>query len=313
MMRGQLPPKDARRTQGFSLTEMLATVLILVLLTGLVATGTQLAVRSYHQQLFESQAQVLSDSLNGSLSSTFRYMHVKVSDDGSVTYTATYDSTRVTSPVVKSVDGRVFISGTVMDTNGNASEKQLKLLNESVYGNCSITMDDASPTYETNADTGLKTYGIRGTYTITSGSWSHTYSFYYRALEDGASTPSEATSTVISPTVGKRPSWAERALTDELNHWWIIGFTWQDMTDASGVPYRACRFWYFDDTALVWFDGKYYKPIDQSGDDTLADIDPAETTTGEQFSVTQLGDGKYHTYQRGGQAVQWVLVTPSTS
>lgn len=73
--------RRARGKGGFTLTEMLATVLILSLVSGAMAAGIRFAVDQYHRSMLTSESKVLCSTLasiiRGELSST-----TKVTCDG---------------------------------------------------------------------------------------------------------------------------------------------------------------------------------------------------------------------------------------
>lgn len=63
-----------RSARGFTLTELIAATLIIVLVTGILASGSQLAAREYHRSVMTAESGVLSSTLSsiiqGELSST---------------------------------------------------------------------------------------------------------------------------------------------------------------------------------------------------------------------------------------------------
>lgn len=62
-----------RKKQGFTLTETLAAVLILILLTGVIALGTSAASRMYSGLVFASESDLLSSTLNTALGDVLHY------------------------------------------------------------------------------------------------------------------------------------------------------------------------------------------------------------------------------------------------
>lgn len=71
-----------RRCQGFTLVEMLVTVILLLLLTGLMTTGMNLAVTQQRQSVFFSQTSALQSTIDNALSDPLRYME-QVTAEGS--------------------------------------------------------------------------------------------------------------------------------------------------------------------------------------------------------------------------------------
>ena len=59
--------------KGFTLVEMLCTIVIILLISALVVTGVQLGVRSYHRSVSDSEAQVLCSTLTTAISDELRY------------------------------------------------------------------------------------------------------------------------------------------------------------------------------------------------------------------------------------------------
>lgn len=72
--------KKIGNERGFTLTEMLATLIILGFVTLCVASGVATAVRCYQDLMFESESRLFISSLNESLEDILRY--AKVLDEG---------------------------------------------------------------------------------------------------------------------------------------------------------------------------------------------------------------------------------------
>ena len=69
--------KKLRNQNGLTLTEMLCTVIIVLLFSGLVAVGTNAAVRSFRISMADSQAQELCSTLTTAISDKLRYCTVE--------------------------------------------------------------------------------------------------------------------------------------------------------------------------------------------------------------------------------------------
>lgn len=69
--------KKLRNQNGLTLTEMLCTVIIVLLFSGLVAVGTNAAVRSFRVSMADSQAQELCSTLTTAISDKLRYCTVE--------------------------------------------------------------------------------------------------------------------------------------------------------------------------------------------------------------------------------------------
>lgn len=59
--------------RGATLTEMLCVVVVLLLMTGLLATGAAFTVRAYRSSMADSQAQLLSSTLRTAITDKLRY------------------------------------------------------------------------------------------------------------------------------------------------------------------------------------------------------------------------------------------------
>lgn len=69
--------KKLRNQNGLTLTEMLCTVIIVLLFSGLVAVGANAAVRSFRVSMADSQAQELCSTLTTAISDKLRYCTVE--------------------------------------------------------------------------------------------------------------------------------------------------------------------------------------------------------------------------------------------
>lgn len=69
--------KKLRNQNGLTLTEMLCTVIIVLLFSSLVAVGANAAVRSFRISMADSQAQELCSTLTTAVSDKLRYCSVE--------------------------------------------------------------------------------------------------------------------------------------------------------------------------------------------------------------------------------------------
>ena len=69
--------KKLRHQNGLTLTEMLCTVIIVLLFSSLVAVGANAAVRSFRISMADSQAQELCSTLTTAISDKLRYCTVE--------------------------------------------------------------------------------------------------------------------------------------------------------------------------------------------------------------------------------------------
>ena len=74
-----------RGSRGFTLVEMLAATIIVSLLSLIIATGSQAALRAYTQIVTEAEASTLGGTLTEIICEELRYAtHVEADTDGSV-------------------------------------------------------------------------------------------------------------------------------------------------------------------------------------------------------------------------------------
>lgn len=69
--------KKLRNQNGLTLTEMLCTVIVVLLFSSLVAVGANAAVRSFRVSMADSQAQELCSTLTTAISDKLRYCTVE--------------------------------------------------------------------------------------------------------------------------------------------------------------------------------------------------------------------------------------------
>lgn len=81
---GHNADRTARQAAGFTLTEALATVIIVGLVTIMLASGITLATRQYTNSLASSQSQMLYSSLQQVLDTELRYTTEVFTKDGNV-------------------------------------------------------------------------------------------------------------------------------------------------------------------------------------------------------------------------------------
>lgn len=113
--------RKLKNGNGFTIVEMLCTVLILAMLCLLMCTGLNMAVKSYHDITAESETQLLLSSLSDALSDKLRYAVV----------TETAGVTECSVGEIKCAGGRVVVEEKKSD--GTTSNKAL--LPEGAYGN----------------------------------------------------------------------------------------------------------------------------------------------------------------------------------
>ena len=79
--------KKLKNKKGFTLIEMLACTVTLVLITLICTTGMNMATKSYNESMFESNSQKLEYMLNLSVGDILRYSHNITVNGGTITFT----------------------------------------------------------------------------------------------------------------------------------------------------------------------------------------------------------------------------------
>lgn len=145
--------RPLRSSAGFTLVEMLAALIVVVLLTGVVATGVSAGMTMYKQTTFTSESEALSSTIDSALSGSLRY--AQRTSDGSA-YTITYRSTPISSLSPESI---VTTSGGKLYWGMGTDHP---LLNDSAYTDCIVSSITVAP----KASDGETVFDV--TYTITS-------------------------------------------------------------------------------------------------------------------------------------------------
>lgn len=165
--------KKIKGQKGFTLVEMLACVVTLLLLAGICTTGTNLAMNSYNRSLFESNSQMLESTLETYLNDIMRHATLELGEalpapeadpsDPEASRTGNKKVVSITNPsygmyggwVDVSDEGRFYIHKTEADTLG------VQILSENVYTG-TMKISDFSVQYN---ETGKY---VTGSYTIES-------------------------------------------------------------------------------------------------------------------------------------------------
>lgn len=159
--------KKLTKKKGFTLTEMLVALLIMILLTGVIMIGIQAGSEIYRNSLFESESETMASTVNMALSDILRYASCG-STQTPVSFTNSgYD---IQSGHFLTEDGRIYIT-----ERSEEDEGKLALLNEKSYS--SLKIQDFSIQYDDNVYT--------GSYIITDKNKKNTktVNFTFRTLE----------------------------------------------------------------------------------------------------------------------------------
>ncbi len=180
---------------GFTLIETLAAIVIIVLVSGLIATGASVAVRVMHQSTQVSDAAVLASTLNTRMGDILRYASVEVDGSGSVQTTTSgdvlFDSTEVTDAdgatlraahlTTVLADGAGHNPIVIREGEGIATI-DIPIVNSGSYGELAITHFTLS--YAGGVFTGSYTIVPVDEVSSASPSFSREVTFSYRSLVD---------------------------------------------------------------------------------------------------------------------------------
>ena len=102
-------PRRPRSRQGFTLVELLCTIVVLLLVGALMVTGVQLATRIFSRSVSASEAQLLCSTLKTTVSDELRYAGTTTQTaDGIAFFSQNYgESVRFTADE----DGHVLLGG----------------------------------------------------------------------------------------------------------------------------------------------------------------------------------------------------------
>ena len=160
MMRGNDIRSGRRRNRGFTLVEMLVTMILLLLLTGLMTVGMNFAVTQQRHSVFYSQASTLKSTIDNALSDPLRYMRQSPDESGNVRWKLIYRDDKAnyifdaapvlvvgtgeswdsydamgTKTQVEGLKGQLYLRGlSPMAGNDGNKYTYIKLLNAGAYG-----------------------------------------------------------------------------------------------------------------------------------------------------------------------------------
>ena len=103
--------KKLRNQNGLTLTEMLCTVIIVLLFSGLVAVGANAAVRSFRVSMADSQAQELCSTLTTAISDKLRYCTVETDNKVFIQGVGYVEGPAENIFAVNSDSGQVYLGG----------------------------------------------------------------------------------------------------------------------------------------------------------------------------------------------------------
>ena len=97
--------KKLKNKKGFTLVEMLACCITLLLITGVCTLGTHVALDSYNRSLFVSESQMLESTLDLYLGDILR--HATIKSDGIVKESGNYGVETISNLSYGMVDGKL--------------------------------------------------------------------------------------------------------------------------------------------------------------------------------------------------------------
>ncbi len=99
---------EERKQGGFTLVEMLCTIVVLLLISALMATGVRVAVQAYRKNIVAAESQVLCTSLRTKISDELHYAGLVGISNDTVTYSSRNYGTNA-KIYADSEEGRIFV------------------------------------------------------------------------------------------------------------------------------------------------------------------------------------------------------------
>lgn len=130
---------------GFTLVEMLVALLIMSLMTGLVAVGISISTDIYKKEQFSSQSQVLLDTIESALSDPLRFAQPNGADTtkAKIVYRNNDVDSMFINPNLQARNG-AKATRQVLYLSGDNNSEGVPLLNEGIYGDCSVSVEQWS-------------------------------------------------------------------------------------------------------------------------------------------------------------------------
>lgn len=149
--------KKLRGSKGFTLVEMTAAVLILVLLVLILNTGLDLAVKSYRTMTAESETELLMSSLSDAIYDELRYARDinADADYGGDTPSGQADTPAPAAAITGNLERYTSVSfgrnTTLSLQNGQLCASGKRLLASGAYGNGDYAIEQLDITYDKEA------------------------------------------------------------------------------------------------------------------------------------------------------------------
>lgn len=210
----KMRPKNIRMRKGFTLTELLVALLIVVMLTGMVMTGVNIGNKLYRQSKFQAQSENLFSVIDSNLRSPLQTLEIsqfgtnnfistcRAGEDSSKVYGNIHlenfasltpaqvsklgISDTATSEIQISVeDSKLVITGYKFDMSASekmsaTSEKMrsVELLNKSAFQSLRVTL---TPKYEIDGETGVVTTTVDVTISDKNGEQTTSRTLVYKS------------------------------------------------------------------------------------------------------------------------------------
>ncbi|MBQ9041554.1 MAG: type II secretion system protein [Eggerthellaceae bacterium] len=126
----------------------------------------------------------------------------------------------------------------------------------------------------------------------------------YNALEKKSS---GGGGEVVAPTAGQAASQADLDKSTYGASWGSGSWTWKNMNtfDNPAVTFLALENNGGTQVRLIYYDNKYWKPIDWNGNDTK---DVFNDWASDKFVISHLGDGSYHVHG-WSESCKWIAIS----
>jgi len=147
--------KKLKAIKGFTLTEMLATVLIMSFVVGSSVTGIVAISSNYRKVIRQTNAEHLCTAINTAMTGELSYAKFIETASGSTTVDSFYSATYRTCNYGLNSNGRLVMNATY---NGTATE--LNVINDSAYpdglyiSNLTIDYDESNNLFTVNVKVG---------------------------------------------------------------------------------------------------------------------------------------------------------------
>ena len=172
--------RKLKNKKGFTMIEMLASVVTLLLICMIITTGTNLATKSMNESLFESESQMLEDTLNVCIGDILRHATDIEIVNGKVVFTNDAYYIDDGSFDIDASNSGITGAGYLLCTSKlDGTSKGLLVANRGIYTR-SMYVKDFQLTYDAQKHVFTGSYVIVSKLTDTT----KTCEFSYRTIAD---------------------------------------------------------------------------------------------------------------------------------